>query len=148
MSFFEIGVYQPRSDINIGTLWRSAFQLGAQGIFTIGRPYRHQTADTANTPFQIPLRCYPTLEEFLQARPVGTVLIGVEIGGEPLASFQHPKRSIYLLGAEDSGLGARVQAICNRIVSIESVRAPSYNVAVAGSILMYHRWLTLQQGNS
>jgi tRNA G18 (ribose-2'-O)-methylase SpoU len=143
MAYFEIGVYQPRSDLNIGTLWRSAFQLGAAGIFTIGREYRHQPSDTSKAPYQIPMRAYKTLEEFLQARPVGAELVGVEIGGEPLAGFQHPERAIYLLGAEDSGLPQKALLHCNHAVSIETVRSASYNLAVAGSIVMYHRLIIL-----
>lgn len=146
MSYFEIGIYHPKTADNLGTLWRSAYQLGAAGIFTIGRPYRRQATDTANAQYQIPLRHYLTLEEFLKARPVGAVIVGVEMGGEPLAEFRHPACAVYLLGSEDSGLGPTARACCNRIVSIESSRTPSYNVAVAGSIVMYHRLITAAVG--
>ncbi len=148
MSYFEIGVYFPRNSANIGTLWRSAYQLGAAGIFTIGRPYRRQTSDTADTPWHIPQRHYARFEEFLAARPAGALLVGIEMQGIPLVSFQHPERAIYLLGAEDSGLPGRVLEACNFVVSIEAVRSQSYNLAVAGSIVMYDRLakstLTLQ----
>ena len=36
--FFAVGVYNSKSADNVGTLWRSAFQLGAAYIFTIGDP--------------------------------------------------------------------------------------------------------------
>lgn len=139
MPYFEIGVYQPRNELNIGSLWRSAYQLGAAGIFTIGRPYKKQPSDTQNTMQLIPMRRYDSFEEFLQTRPVGAVLVGVEMGGEPLSQFKHPARAIYLLGAEDSGLSERVLQQCNRVVGLESIHYASYNVAVAGSIVMYHR---------
>ncbi len=139
MGYFEIGVFQPRTTANIGTLWRSAYQLGASGIFTIGKPYRRQTSDTEHTDHHIPLRHYLTLEEFLQNRPVGAQLIGVEMGGTPLASFKHPDRAIYLLGSEVNGLPEHVLARCNQVIAIEAVNKASYNVAVAGSIVMYHR---------
>ncbi len=148
MSYFEIGVYYPRNSANVGTLWRSAYQLGAAGIFTIGRPYKRQTSDTANTPWHIPQRHYASLEEFLAARPLGALLVGIEMQGTPLVTFQHPERAIYLLGAEDSGLPGSVLEACNFVVSIEAVRSPSYNLAVAGSVVMYDRLakstLTLQ----
>lgn len=142
MAYFEIGVFNPRRDVNIGTLWRSAYQLGAAGIFTIGQPYRRQTSDTALTPYQIPLRNYPGMEAFLAARPVGAVLVGVEMGGQPLAGFQHPACALYLLGAEDGGLPPGVLEVCNAVVAIEAVNQASYNVAVAGSIVMYHRLIS------
>ena len=139
MSYFEIGIYNPRNSANVGTLWRSAFQLGAAGIFTIGRPYRRQTSDTAVAQAHIPLRHYATIEEFLQSRPVGALLVGIELGGMPLAAFHHPERAVYLLGAEDFGLPPRLLEACNYVVEIESIRSQSYNLAVSGSIVMYHR---------
>lgn len=141
MAFFEIGVYNPRNSVNIGTLWRSAYQLGAAGIFTIGRPYRKQSSDTAGTLDRIPLRHYPSFEDFLDTRPVGSLLVGIEIGGTPLGEFTHPDRAIYLLGSEDTGLPEKALAVCNHIISIEAIRSISFNVAVAGSIVMYHRLL-------
>jgi tRNA(Leu) C34 or U34 (ribose-2'-O)-methylase TrmL len=46
MSYFEIGIYHPKTRNNVGTLWRSAYQLGASGLFTIGRRYERQSSDT------------------------------------------------------------------------------------------------------
>lgn len=34
--YFAIGIYHPKTEMNMGTLWRSAYQLGASYIFTIG----------------------------------------------------------------------------------------------------------------
>jgi len=139
MGYFEIGIYQPRSVENIGTLWRSAYQLGAVGIFVIGKSYRRQTSDTESTLHLIPLRHYPTFEEFLAARPVGAQLIGIEMGGQPLATFHHPEQAVYLLGSEATGLPARLLEQCNAVIGLESINKASYNVAVAGSIVLYHR---------
>jgi len=137
--YFEIGVYHPKTEQNIGTLWRSAYQMGATGVFTIGRRYHRMASDTCNTPRQIPLRHYLTLEEFLANRPVGALLIGIEMGGRPLSRFCHPKAAVYLLGAEDHGLPGDVLTQCNDVISLEAVRQPSFNVSVAGSIVMYDR---------
>ena len=48
-SFFGIGVYQPKTEHNIGTLWRSAMILGASFIFIIDGKYKPQTSDTQKT---------------------------------------------------------------------------------------------------
>jgi tRNA G18 (ribose-2'-O)-methylase SpoU len=61
------------------------------------------------------------------------------MGGVALREFKHPKTAIYLLGSEDNGLPNEVRAQCQHIVSIESVNTASYNVAVAGSLVMYSR---------
>jgi len=139
MGYFEIGVFHPRSSDNIGTLWRSAYQLGAAGIFTIGHPYRRQTSDTQHTAYEIPLRNYPSFEDFLANRPVGAMLIGIEMGGQRLSTFSHPERAIYLLGSESEGLPVQIQQQCNALIGLESINYPSYNLAVAGSLVLYHR---------
>ena len=142
LGYFEIGIFQPKHWENVGTLWRSAWQLGASGIFTIGAKPRRQTTDVLRVDKRIPLRCYEDIDGFLAARPQGAQLIGVEMGGEPLASFVHPVRAVYLLGSEVNGLPKELIAKCEHVVEIESVNYPSYNVAVSGSLVMYHRLMT------
>ena len=143
VGFFEIGIFQPRTTENIGTLWRTAWQLGAAGIFTIGKKQRKQTSDILNVPYRIPMRHYDTFDDFLNARPIGARLIGVEMGGEPLAGFHHPERAIYLVGSETNGLSKQVLERCDAVVELESLNYASYNLAVAGSIVLYHRFITL-----
>ncbi len=137
--FCEIGIYQPKTAENIGTLWRTAYQLGAAGIFTIGRRYERQCSDTYHSERHIPLRHYADWDAFMASRPLAASLIGVEMGGEPLAGFKHPQAAVYLLGSEDNGLPPAVLACCQRVVSIEAVRQASYNVAVAGALALYSR---------
>lgn len=47
--YFEIGIFHSKTEQNIGTLWRSAYQLGASGIFTIGKRYKEMSSDTYKT---------------------------------------------------------------------------------------------------
>lgn len=137
--YFEIGIYHPKTETNIGTLWRSAYQLGATGIFTIGRRYHKQSSDTTKAWRHVPLRHYLHVEEMLEYRPAECELVGIEMGGKPLGTFTHPERGIYLLGAEDAGLPPAVLKFCNRVVSLESIGPESYNVAVAGTLVAYDR---------
>lgn len=146
MSYFEIGIFAPIHNENIGTLWRSAYQLGAAGIFVIGKWRRSQASDTAITRQEIPFRNYSTWDDFLQHRPIGARLIGIELEGQPLNGFQHPAQAIYILGSEANGLPVYVQKQCDQLISIEAVRDASYNVAVAGSIVLYHRFLNISDG--
>lgn len=137
--YFEIGIFRAKTETNLGTLWRSAYQLGAAGIFTIGRRYKPQSSDTYKATRHIPFREFATFDEFYAALPNSCQLIGVEMGGKPLGEFTHPERACYLLGAEDSGLPPDVMRRCHRLVSLQAIVTPSYNVAVAGSLVMYDR---------
>lgn len=138
--YFEIGIYNSKTPANIGTLWRSAYQLGAAGIFCIGpRCEIRQKSDTTAAHRHIPMRFFESFESFLLSIPHGSPLVGVEMGGVDIAGYAHPARAIYLLGAEDSGLPPHILSACDATISLRSVRTQSYNVAVAGSIVMYHR---------
>lgn len=137
--YFEIGIINGKDKANIGTLWRSAYQLGAAGIFTIGSRYTHQASDTTKAYRHIPLRQYRTFSDFIITKPEGVPIMGIEMGGTPLSTVAHPESVIYLLGAEDTGLPEWIKPYCNHIVSLEAVKQPSYNVAIAGTLVMYDR---------
>lgn len=140
--WFEIGVYRPRHGQNVGTLLRSAYQLGAAGVFVIDGKLRRQSSDTCHTDRHLPVREYASWEQFVATRPAGAELVAVEspeYGGRWLSTFTHPDRALYILGNESAGIAPEIVRQCNRVVSIESLRQPSYNVAVAGSLVMYHR---------
>ena len=135
--YFAIGICNGKAAVNQGTLWRSAYQLGAAYVFTVGRRYKKQHSDTTKTWRHVPMFNWSTFEEM--NRPMDCVLVGIEMGGESLMEFEHPERAIYLLGAEDHGLPDDILKQCDAIISIPSIRTESYNVSVAGSIVMYDR---------
>lgn len=140
--FFGIGICNLKSDVNIGTLWRSAYIFDAAFIFTIGRRYKKQVSDTMATPRHVPLHNYCTFEDFIKFIPYDTQLVCVENKGaiRYLNDFTHPPRAIYLLGAEDNGLPEKILKN-NVVVQIKSPKDFCLNVAVAGSIVMYDRYI-------
>lgn len=139
--YFGIGVYHPKTEVNIGTLWRSAYLFGAAFVFTVGRRYEKRASDTPKTPRHIPLLHYTDIEDLHAHLPHGAPLVGVELdaGARALPGYVHPERAVYLLGAEDHGLPERVLDKCHSLVTIPTVRPQSLNVAVAGSIVLYDR---------
>lgn len=137
--FFGIGIQNVKTPINVGTLWRSAYILGANFIFTIGKRYKHQASDTTKAPRHIPLYHYETFKDFYNHMPHNCKLVGVELDDNAidLKYFVHPERCVYLLGAEDAGLTKEAMEKCHYIVRIAGDY--SMNVSVAGSIVMYDR---------
>jgi tRNA G18 (ribose-2'-O)-methylase SpoU len=67
------------------------------------------------------------------------MLVGVELNEKAvqLETFEHPKRCVYLLGAEDHGLSKIAVDKSHHLVKFKSEL--SLNVSVAGSIIMYDR---------
>lgn len=146
-SFFGIGVYQPKTYHNIGTLWRSALILGAKFIFIVDGKYKSQTSDTQKTWSKIPFYRYRDFDHFYDSLPYSTQLVGVEMdqNSQSITKFAHPLRAAYLLGAEDNGLPKPVLERCHHLVQLPG--ESSLNVAVSGSLVLYDRiqkWETQQ----
>ncbi len=138
--YFGIGLVNSKHASNLGTLWRGAYQLGAAFIFTIGRRYDVQSSDVIKTYLDVPLHFYPDMPTFWESIPFSCPVVAIEMGGEPLQTFTHPERCIYLLGAEDNGLSKQITERAHFQVALPHVRDyPSFNVAQSGTIVMYDR---------
>lgn len=137
--FFGIGIFNGKNEKNVGTLWRSAAILGADFIFTIGKRYQRQASDTMKTPRHIPLYTYKDAQDFFDHVPYDCPVVAVELSDDAimLNKYCHRERCIYLLGAEDCGISKSVLSRCTEVVQIPGDFC--YNVAVAGSIVMYDR---------
>lgn len=140
--YFGVAAYHPRTEANVGTLWRSAKTYRAAMVATVGRRYVHQSSDTCRTPSSVPLHHYNDLGDLIDHLPHGCQLVGVELDDRavPLGGFRHPDRALYLLGAEDHGLPDKVLSRCHHVIHIPTPEPWSLNVSVAGSLVMDHRW--------
>jgi len=137
--FFGIGILNNVDGLNIGTLWRSAFILGASFIFTIDRKYKKEGSDITCAWSKIPLYHYDCFDDFKDNIPFSTQIIAIEKKGDAqrLETFHHPDRAIYLLGNEKNGLPEKIISQCHSVLRLPGEF--SLNVAVAGSIVMYDR---------
>ncbi len=141
--YFGIGIYNGKNLQNLGTLWRSAYQLGAAFAFVIGRRFKKEASDTPKSWTQIPTFEYSDWDDFVRQSPVSAVWVGVEMGGTPLEDFEHPRNAVYILGSEDTGLNTTMLRACQHHIALPTTgtRSPSFNVAVTGAIIMYDREL-------
>ena len=137
--FFGIGIQNGKTPENLGVLWRSAQNMGASFIFTIGNRYAKQACDTHKAVGAMPYFHYETFDDFFNNLPKGAMLVGVELDEKAvqLETFVHPRRCVYLLGAEDHGLSNSAIEKSHHLVKFKSEL--SLNVSVAGSIIMYDR---------
>ena len=137
--YCAIGVYRGRTEHNLGTLWRSAFILGAAYIFTVDHKYKKQTSDVVKAWSRIPLFHYKNFDDLLNNIPYDCRLVGVELDDNAtyLHEFDHPKRAIYLLGSEDEGLPDFIKEKCHYLIRLPG--NSSLNVAVTGSIVLHDR---------
>ena len=136
--YFGIGIYHPKTTENIGTLWRSAHNFGADFIFTIGRRYKKQASDTTKAERRVPLYEYKSFEDLREHLPRGCNIVFVEQAGgaKNLKETNHPETAVYILGAEDYGVPENIMQGYQKIF----IDTPMcLNVAVAGSIVMFDR---------
>lgn len=141
--YFGVAVWHPKHEVNVGTLWRSAHTYGAAMLATVGRRYSQQASDTCKAPNAIPLHHFTDVDDLIEHLPNSCPLVGVELDerAESLTVFTHPRRALYLLGAEDHGLPADVLARCHYVIQIPTPAAWSLNVSVAGSLVLHDRYV-------
>lgn len=137
--YFGIGIEHSKTPENLGVLWRSAQNLGASFIFTVGHRYAKQACDTHDAVKAIPYFHYKDFDEFYEHLPKGAMIVGVELVDDAieLKDFKHPRNCVYLLGAEDHGLTKKAIEKSHQLIKFDTPK--SLNVAVAGSIVMYDR---------
>jgi len=136
---FGIGIEHVKSQVNIGTLLRSAVNFGASFVFTVGRRYKRQASDTVYAPGRIPVWHFADWQAYRASCPFDWIPVGVEIRPDAtsLETYRHPVRCVYLLGPEDGSLGREARGMCKSLIRIPSQGC--LNVAVAGAIVMYSR---------
>lgn len=137
--WFGVVLYRPKTSTNVGSLIRTADILGVSMLVTIGARYHKQASDTYSTTKRVPLLHFDDWETFKRFRPHDCPLVGAELVdyAVDIRRFHHPERALYVMGAEDDGLPPAVLRDCQHVVRLAGSR--SMNVAVAGSIILYHR---------
>ena len=129
---------------NVGTLVRAAAGLGAAAVVALPGTADVWSAKVVRAAmgahFAVPALPATTdaLAAFLGAHRVP--LWGADGGGAPVAraAREAPARLAVALGNEGAGLTAPVRALAAELVAVPSSgRVESFNVAVAGSILLY-----------
>lgn len=103
--FYGIGIEHAKTEFNYWSLFRTAQILDADFMFIIGQRFKVHSADTMKSYRHIPVYSYTDFEDFNNHRPFDCKLIGVEMVDYAIeiSQYNHPKRAIYLLGAEDKG---------------------------------------------
>lgn len=143
--FFGIAMYFPKTNTNIGTLFRTAHIFDCDFYAIIGTRFEKQASDTMKSWRHVPVFIYKDFEDFYTHLPHDCQLVGIELDTKSnlVEKFTHPERCVYLLGAEDNGLPPKVMDRCHRLVRMQGER--SMNVAVAGSIVVYDRVTKLKE---
>jgi len=131
---------------NLGTIMRTADCVGADGVVLLGEscdPFSVEAVRASmGSIFAVKLvrASFEDLLDFRRRRGAG--LLGASLTGTALdGSAPIGECAIVLMGNEQSGLPAQMQAACDLLVKLPMRgRADSLNLAVATAIMLYDVW--------
>ena len=131
---------------NLGTILRTADSVGAAGVVLVGEccdPFSVEAVRASmGSIFAVKLAraSFDELLRYKQAR--GASMIGASLKGSGLdADRPLAQRLIVLMGNEQSGLPAEMEAACDLLVRLPMRgRADSLNLAVATAVMLYDVW--------
>lgn len=131
---------------NLGTILRTADSVGAGGVALLGEscdPFSVEAVRASmGSLFAVKLAraSFDQLLRFKNAR--GATMIGASLKGSAMdADAPAPARAILLMGNEQSGLPAEMEAACDTLARIPMRgRADSLNLAVATAVMLYDLW--------
>lgn len=135
----SIGLINPKSAQNVGSVVRAAGCYGAASVFFSGQRYayaRQYRTDTHSAAANIPVIGCNDLQAM---RPSGATTVAVELtlGATPLPAFRHPANAFYVFGPEDGSIGNDDLDWCDEVVYI-----PTYgcmNLAATVNVVLYDR---------
>lgn len=134
---FKLIIFNISKDLNIGTLYRSAYAFGVDEILLVGRR-RFKVTGASGTHHIAKTRHFLTMPEAVAyCREEGFAIYGVEIGGTPITECRFDEDIAFVMGNEGRGISDAGE-FCDRIVTVPQWGGvPSLNVAVATGIVMF-----------
>lgn len=140
--FAAIGLYMPKTEMNVGGAMRAAYCYGAALIAVQGARYRRAVTDPQKSWRHIPLLQVPDLRS---AIPFDCQPICVELteNAEPLEIFRHPERAFYIFGPED---GSVPKELTSRYTTIKASTDHCMNLAATVNVVLYDRRAKQQVG--
>ncbi|MBI3438801.1 MAG: RNA methyltransferase [Proteobacteria bacterium] len=131
---------------NLGTILRTADSVGAAGVVLLGEscdPFSVETVRASmGSIFAVKLARASFDDLINYKRKRGAIVIGASLKGAALDTERAVDgRAIVLMGNEQSGLPADMEAACDLLVKLPMRgRADSLNLAVATAVMLYDLW--------
>jgi tRNA(Leu) C34 or U34 (ribose-2'-O)-methylase TrmL len=134
--FAAIGLFNPKTPANVGSVLRAAHCYGAAFIAKTGRRYERAPTDVTKAFRHLPLL---QVDDLFDAIPRDCVPVAVDLidGARDLTTYVHPERAYYIFGPEDGTLGKAITDRCRDKVFIPT--AFCLNLATACTTVLYDR---------
>lgn len=135
--YAAIGLDNPKTDINVGSVLRAAGIYNASLVAASGGRWKSDKTDTMKA-----YRHFPFLHNMKSLKdviPYDCVPVAVDLieGATPLHEYKHPERAFYIFGAEDATLGERITGFCRDTIYIPTNGC--MNLAATVNVVLYDR---------
>jgi tRNA(Leu) C34 or U34 (ribose-2'-O)-methylase TrmL len=145
-----IALVDPKYPHNVGMVVRLASCYGLRQVWFTGDRVSLDPAKGERLPREERMKGYKEVEtihfeHFFDQFPADAVPVAVEVrpDSEPLHTFEHPEKALYVFGPEDGSVSKPLLAHCHRFVVIPTRHCLNLATAVA-TVLWdreYKRWL-------
>lgn len=141
--FAAVGLFQPKTPANVGSVLRAAHCYGAALVAKTGQRYSHATTDTMKAFRHLPLL---QVEDLFDVVPHDCVPVAVDLleGARDLTTYTHPERAFYIFGPEDGTLGKAITDRCRDKVFVPT--AFCMNLAATVNVVLYDRHAKTTRG--
>ena len=134
-----IGLFNPKTPENVGSVMRAAGCYGAHSVFYTGKRYdlaKQFCTDTNKKHLDIPLISVENLQSIV---PLDCVPVAVELveGAKSLVNYKHPPRAFYIFGPEDNSLKKHITDFCRDTIYVPTNGC--MNLAATVNVILYDR---------
>ncbi|MGO3346053.1 MAG: RNA methyltransferase [Marinomonas sp.] len=142
--FLSIGLTNPKSTSNVGSVMRAAGCYQVDQVLYSGQRYDRAaklSTDTKKAHASIPLVNIASLDvtELIDAVDEDTKIVCVDLiqGATPLPIFDHPEKALYIFGPEDGTISQKVVDRADFVVFVPTIGC--MNLAASVNVLLYDR---------
>ena len=134
-----IGLFNPKSPENVGSVMRASGCYGVHSVFYTGKRYDHAKefcTDKNRVHLTIPLI---GVEDLKDTVPIDCVPVAVELveGAKSLVDYKHPPRAFYIFGPEDGTLKKHITDFCRETIYVPTEGC--MNLAATVNVILYDR---------
>jgi len=140
-----IGLINPKSPENVGSVLRAAGCYGVNTIYYTGTRFERAAKYQLDTKQRSDTIALKAAESVLACRQPGQQLVCVELaeGAIPLPEFQHPAQALYVFGPEDGSIDQTLIDAADAVVYVPTIGC--MNLAATVNVLLYDRLAKQQQ---
>lgn len=134
--FAAIGLHNPKTPANVGSVLRAAGCYQASMVAMSGDRFKRASTDTMSAWRHLPLI---ETDDLRLVIPFDCVPVAIDLvpGARPLTTYTHPDRAFYVFGPEDGTLGKGVLSWCRDVIYVPT--AGCMNLAACVNVVLYDR---------